>query len=85
MLSDPFLQSNIPTSQNDAAEATSFTIALIPCAAFLLDLGGTAVLATLTISLMLVVYVVLDGARAYRKNNLKKSRCLDIDPLGLEW
>ena len=44
---------------NPCAEATSFTIALIPCIAFLLDLGRTAVLATLTISLM--VSYILDS------------------------
>ena len=56
---DPFLQYDIPTSQNDAAEATSFAIALIPCIAFLLDPGGTAMLATLTVNLM--VSYILDS------------------------
>nr|POE85871.1 hypothetical protein CFP56_18219 [Quercus suber] len=51
--------------KNSRFSATSFAynariaIALIPCAAFLLDLGGTAVLATLTVGLM--VSYILDS------------------------
>ena len=51
--------------KNSRSSATSFAyiariaIALIPCAAFLLDLGGTAVLATLTVGLM--VSYILDS------------------------
>ena len=44
---------------NPYAGATSFTIALIPCTAFLHDLGGTAMLATFTFGLM--VSYILDS------------------------
>ena len=47
------------TSFDPCAKATSFAIALIPCVAFLLDLGRTAVLTTLTVGLM--VSYILDS------------------------